>query len=157
MPKWERIAKIIFFKCKKQKKERKTHIYFIYYNIIYLFFKFQKKNYKKVGETVPSHAYQFLAVSSVSKCLVVSSRVYRAVSNYVVSSRVSVSYRTVFRVVLCRVRSLNRVVPYSKKIKHGTFKTRHDTYLVWYLNRVVLLLWRIVRAVFSHDDTVLKT
>jgi hypothetical protein len=75
-----------------EEKKKKPHIYFKYYNIIYLFFKIQKK-YKKIGETVPS-------------------RVYR-----VVHSRVSVLYRAVFRVLSYHIRPLNRVVPYSRKIK----------------------------------------
>jgi hypothetical protein len=51
---------------------------------------------------------------------VVSSQVYRAIPNRVVSGRVFVLYYAVFRVVSCRVRTLNHVVPYSRKIEHGT-------------------------------------
>jgi hypothetical protein len=48
----------------------------------------------------------------------VSSRVYRAVPNRVVSGRIFVSYRTVFRIMSYL---------YCRKMKYDTFKTRHGT------------------------------
>jgi hypothetical protein len=106
--------------------------------------------------------------------LIVSSRAYQhlawlvgpTVSCLIVSCLIVFSYRTVSYFVSCRAvyTLLNvscRVVPYSKKNEHSTLKTRHETrhgtYHVPCLNRVVSLSCRIVRTAFSHGDTVLKT
>jgi hypothetical protein len=88
------------------------------------------------------------------------------VSCLIVSCLIVFPYRTVPYFVSCRAvyTLLNvscRVVPYSRKNEHGTLKTRHETrhgtYHVPCLNRAVSLSCRIVRTVFSHGGTVLRT
>jgi hypothetical protein len=110
----EKFAKIIFFfKWKKQRKRKnkKPHIYFKYYNIIYLFLKF-RKNYKKFGETVPS-------------------RVYRVVPNRVVHSRVPC--RTVPYFVSCRTMYALLTMSCPIVEKSNKARLRHD------MARVVVL------------------
>ena len=63
------------------------------------------------------------------------------------SSRVLVSCRAVPLLINVPCRA----VPYSRKPKHSTLKTRHVNSPVPCLNRAVSLSCRAVRAVFSHD------
>jgi hypothetical protein len=61
-----------------------------------------------------------------------------------------------YLIVSCHVRPLNHVMSYSKK-NRTRHETRHDMCHMPCLNRIVFLSCHVVRAVFSHDDTVLRT